>query len=108
MARWERWPPTRAAEIRVRRSGQGCRLPRALRGSGTSTTASIRVLEYGWSITHVPWYGEVPVIVNAMDHFFVRTLESPYVFRTSRKRNRRTESRTKLSIYRVGMPNGRF
>src|SRR3712207_3111661 len=64
IARPLRCPQTSAALISVSRSAQGWRLPRALRGSGTSATASIRVLYLQRSITHHPLYLVVKAIVG--------------------------------------------
>ena len=62
-------PPSRAALMSVRRNGQGWRLPRALRGSGISTTASIRLLYFRLSITHYRPHVAVGVIVGDGPHF---------------------------------------
>src|SRR3712207_4150883 len=64
IARPLRWPHTSAALISVRSRAQGWRLPRALRGSGTSATASIRLLYCLPSITHHPLYLVVKAIVG--------------------------------------------
>jgi hypothetical protein len=45
-------------------------------GSGTATTASMRVLEKSLCSMHLPWYVRGPLLVNVMGYLFSRTLES--------------------------------
>src|SRR5919199_6745986 len=64
IARPLRCPAPSAAAINVIISPHGWRLPRALRGSGTSVTASTKVLYWGASIIHHPLDLSVKAIVD--------------------------------------------